>query len=110
MTAYTVTRRTREIGIRVSLGASRGEIVGLVLGQGMWLVAWGSAVGLLMGTAAGVLLSGRLNIPGPDVLLIVAVDRLVRDGRADRVLSPDTPRDEYSRDGSLARRIAPPLG
>ena len=76
VTAYTVTRRTREIGIRVSLGASRGEIVGLVLGQSMWLVACGSGVGLLLGTAAGVLLSGRLNIPGPDVLLMFAVAAL----------------------------------
>ena len=76
VTAYTVTRRTREIGIRLSLGASRVEIVGLVLGQGMRLVGFGSAVGLLIGTAAGVLLSARLNIPAPDVLLIVAVSAL----------------------------------
>jgi putative ABC transport system permease protein len=76
VTAYTVTRRTREIGIRLSLGASRVEIVGLVLGQGMRLVAFGSAVGRLTGTAAGVLLSRRLNIPGPDVLLVVGVTTL----------------------------------
>jgi putative ABC transport system permease protein len=76
VTAYTVARRTREIGIRLSLGASRFEVVGLVLRQGMRLVAIGSGVGLLMGTLAGVLLSGRLNIPGPDTLLIVAVSAL----------------------------------
>jgi predicted permease len=76
VTAYTVTRRTREIGVRVTLGASRGEIVGLVLRQSMWLVVCGSGVGLLLGTAAGVLLSERLNIPGPDVLLMVAVAAL----------------------------------
>jgi predicted permease len=73
VTAYTVARRTREIGIRMSLGASRIEVVGLVLRQGMWLVACGAAVGLALGTAVGVLVSGRLDIPGPDVLLIVAV-------------------------------------
>ena len=56
VTAYTVMRRNREIGIRLSLGASRVEIVVLVLGQGMRLVGLGSAVGLLIGTAAGVLL------------------------------------------------------
>jgi ABC-type antimicrobial peptide transport system permease subunit len=39
----------------------------------MWLVACGAAVGLALGTAVGVLVSGRLDIPGPDVLLIVAV-------------------------------------
>ena len=43
----------------------------------MRLVAIGSAVGLLIGTTAGVRLSGRLNIPGPDVLLIVAVTTLL---------------------------------
>jgi hypothetical protein len=76
VTAYTVARRTREIGIRLSLGASRFEVVGLILHQGMRLVAVGAGMGLLMGTAAGVLLSGRLNIPGPDVLLIVFVSAL----------------------------------
>jgi predicted permease len=76
VTAYTVTRRTREIGIRLSLGATRFEVVSLVIRQGMRLVAVGAGVGLLMGTTAGVLLSDRLNIPGPDILLIVAVSAL----------------------------------
>jgi hypothetical protein len=76
VTAYAVTRRTREIGIRLSLGARRFEVVGLVLRQGMRLVAIGAGVGLLMGTPAGVLLSRRLNVPGPDTLLIIAVSAL----------------------------------
>jgi predicted permease len=76
VTAYTIARRTREIGIRLSLGASRFEVISLVLRQGMRLVAIGLGPGLLMGTAAGVLLSGRLNIPGPDTLLIVGVSAL----------------------------------
>jgi putative ABC transport system permease protein len=76
VTAYTVARRTREIGIRLSLGASQLQVIGLVLRQGMRLVAIGSAVGLLLGTAAGVVLSARLNIPAPDTRLIVSVTGL----------------------------------
>jgi hypothetical protein len=43
--SYAVTRRTHELGIRVALGASRREIVGLVLRQGMRLAAMGLAGG-----------------------------------------------------------------
>jgi ABC-type antimicrobial peptide transport system permease subunit len=39
-------------------------------------VALGAGAGLLMGTAAGILLSARMNIPGPDMLLIAAVATL----------------------------------
>ena len=41
-----VTERTREIGIRAALGASRGNIVALVVRQGMTLTALGVAIGL----------------------------------------------------------------
>jgi putative ABC transport system permease protein len=44
--AYSVARRTREIGIRVALGAKRGEIVGMILGQGFALTLVGMALGL----------------------------------------------------------------
>jgi putative ABC transport system permease protein len=76
VTAYSVTRRTREIGIRLSLGARRLEVIGLVLRQGMKLVATGSVAGLLMGAAAGVLLSRRFNIPAADAPLLVGAAAL----------------------------------
>ena len=72
VTAYAVTRRTREIGIRLSLGAGRGEVIRLVLRQGMGLVAIGSAIGLLLGLGAGALLSGRrFGIPQADPVVLV---------------------------------------
>ena len=43
VTAYTVARRTREIGIRLSLGAGRSAVVGMILRQGMTLVGIGLA-------------------------------------------------------------------
>ena len=75
--SYTVAQRTREIGIRLSLGADRTAVVGMVLRQAMRLVAMGSAGGLLLGGGVGKLLSGpRFNVPPPDAALFAGAAAL----------------------------------
>jgi predicted permease len=50
--AYSVTQRTREIGIRMALGAQRTQMLGMVLRQSMTLVVIGIAIGFLVALAA----------------------------------------------------------
>jgi predicted permease len=57
VTAYWVTRQTREIGIRLALGAQRAEIVRMVLRQGLSIAAIGAGIGLALAAGASQLLA-----------------------------------------------------
>jgi len=58
--SYNVTQRTRELGIRAALGASRLQILGMVIRQGMQLVALGALIGFFAAAALARLLSAQL--------------------------------------------------
>src|SRR6266513_1095727 len=77
--ALTVTQRTRELGIRMALGAERTSIFRLVLSQGMTLIAIGIGIGLIGAIAAGrALMSLLYNVGAIDAgAVITAVTSLV---------------------------------
>ncbi len=62
--AYVVAQRTHEIGIRMALGATRGAVLRMMMGDGMRIVALGIAVGV----------SGALFVTGPVRTLLYGVD------------------------------------
>ncbi len=73
--AYTVARQRQEIAVRMALGASRGAVHGLVLATGGRLLAAGTALGLLLGLAAGRLIASQLwnTSPNDPLALLAAV-------------------------------------
>ena len=77
--ALTVTQRTRELGIRMALGAERTNIFKLVLGQAMTLIAIGVGIGLIGAIAAGrALMSLLYNVGAIDAgAVMIAVFSLV---------------------------------
>ncbi|HUL73439.1 MAG TPA: ABC transporter permease [Vicinamibacterales bacterium] len=72
--AYDVSQRTREIGMRSAIGASRGQIAGLILRQGLWK----GGVGVVLGLIGAVLLSSSMatllfNVTPTDPAVYAAV-------------------------------------
>jgi ABC-type antimicrobial peptide transport system permease subunit len=57
MAAYSVSKRLRELGIRIALGAQRKEVLQAALGRAVKLLACGSALGLVLGILASRVLS-----------------------------------------------------
>ena len=63
--SFAVARRAREIGIRVALGAAPHDVVGLVLRQGVTLIALGTAIGLLVAYGLSQALTANLEAIEP---------------------------------------------
>jgi putative ABC transport system permease protein len=76
--SYSVMQRTREIGVRMALGAPPGKIFGMVIGQGMMLTLVGIVVGAGAALAATRLLAGMLfGVSATDPLTIMGIALLL---------------------------------
>ncbi|HEY6447887.1 MAG TPA: ABC transporter permease [Acidobacteriaceae bacterium] len=72
--AYLVSQRTHEIGIRLALGAERGQVLLLILGQGFRMAIAGVAIGILLAFSLTRLMSSQLfGVSGHDPLTFAAV-------------------------------------
>jgi ABC-type antimicrobial peptide transport system permease subunit len=72
MAAHSVSRRSRELAIRIAIGAGRKEILGTALGRSIKLLASGSAVGLIVGSLASRLLAAIVYQATPRDPLVLA--------------------------------------
>ena len=76
--SYSVGQRTREIGLRMALGAQPGDVMQHVVREGMALVLWGVGIGLLVGLAATKVLASQIYGVSPrDPLTFAAVALLL---------------------------------
>src|SRR5262249_7465479 len=58
--SYTVSRQTQEIGIRMALGAGRGDVIAMIMRMGLWLIAGGLALGLASSFAVNKLIASEI--------------------------------------------------
>jgi len=76
--AYVVSQRTREVGIRMALGANRGDVLKMITSQGMRLAAIGLGIGLMLSLALAKVLSTLLiGVSGYDLTIFLLVPTLL---------------------------------
>ena len=71
--SYVVSQKTGEIGVRMALGAQRGDILRMVYRQGMWIVGIGLGVGLAASLGAAHLVRSMIAVSATDPVTYVAV-------------------------------------
>jgi ABC-type antimicrobial peptide transport system permease subunit len=72
--SYAVAQRTRELGVRMALGATRGQVLGLVLGQGLRLAVAGVAIGIVAALALSRVVASLLyGVSATDLATFVGV-------------------------------------
>ena len=73
--SYVVARRRNEIGIRIALGANRGQVIGMVMGEARRLLFFGIAIGIVLALVAGNSASSLLYglTPYDPLTLLVAI-------------------------------------
>ena len=76
--SYTVAQRTRELGLRMALGADAGATLRLVMSRSLWLIGAGTVFGLLASAAVARVIAGLLYAIGPlDPIVFVSVSLLL---------------------------------
>ena len=94
--AYSVARRTREIGIRMALGAQRGTVQWMILREGAVMLASGVLLGLLLAAGTGKLISGMLyDVGALDPLAFTIAPGRARGRGAARDLVARPPRNAH---------------
>jgi predicted lysophospholipase L1 biosynthesis ABC-type transport system permease subunit len=71
--SYVVSQRTMEIGVRMALGAQRGDILRIVYRQGLWIVGIGLAVGMAASLGAAHLVRSMIAVSATDPMTYIAV-------------------------------------
>ena len=75
--SYVVSQRTSEIGVRMALGAGRGDILRIVYKQGLWIVGIGLAVGLAASFGVAHLLRSMIVVSPGDPMTYLGVSALL---------------------------------
>ena len=78
VTSYAVTQRTREIGVRIAIGAQAGDVLGMIMGRALRLAGAGLALGLLIALAGARVLATQLyGVSERDPLTFAGISALL---------------------------------